>query len=37
MLPRAILAAFDDNFERQRRAQVNVHYAKSRTEERTSG
>lgn len=30
MLPRAIL----DNFERQRRAQVDVHYVKSRAEER---
>jgi len=35
MLPRAILAAFDDNFGRQRPAQVDVHYVKSRTEERT--
>ena len=26
--------SFDDNFERQRRAQVDVHYVKSRTEKR---
>jgi len=33
MLPRAILAAFNDNFERQRQAQVVVYYVQSRTEE----
>lgn len=34
MVPQAILAVFDDNFGKQRRVQVGVHYVKSRTEER---
>lgn len=37
IMPRDILAVFGDNVERrsERRAQVGVHYVKSRTEERT--
>lgn len=34
MVPQAILAVFDDNFGKQRRVQVGVHYVKSRTEVR---